>query len=452
MPRIVLNAGELVTMDDQRRVLAPGHLVVDGNRIVEVGPGRRPPEPMEQHVDAADALVLPGFVNSHDHLAATLIRGVGEPQAGTTARSGARRDLHAAMDESATYAGTALAAVELIRSGVTTTVDSQLQWRSLRKADGSLRALSEAGLRTLFCAAFIDRTELSPPTEQLGPAEATATFDRIRDRWSSDLLHVIPEALFAPRASDELIRRLVVAGDGRLATHLAYSPAVDEWARSTYGRPLVEHLDTLAALAPGFLGAHPVRLSQREVDLLADRGGAVAYCAISNMYIGSPHAALHPLRDAGVPIGLGLDTPNDGRNFFETMKLSLLAQTQAEGEPEFHAGHALEWATVGGAAAVGLGDEVGSLQVGRRADLVVLRARQAELWPPAARLSLVVTSAGPATVRDVMVDGRWLLRDGRCITLDEPAVLQQAAVAQARALESVGLPPRAWPERWSVPG
>ena len=202
-------------------------------------------------------------------------------------------------------------------------------------------------------------------------------------------MHVIPEALLAPRASDELICALVTAGEGRLATHLAYSPAVDEWARAAYGRPLVEHLDTLSALGPGFLGAHPVRLTRREVDLLAERGGAVAYCAVSNLYIGSPHAALSPLQDAGVPIGLGLDTPNDGRNFFETIKLSLLAQAQLDGAPPFHAGQALEWATVGGAAAVGLADEIGSLQVGRRADLVVLATRRAELWPPAARLSLL---------------------------------------------------------------
>lgn len=154
------------------------------------------------------------------------------------------------------------------------------------------------------------------------------------------------------------------------------------------------------------------------------------------------------LRDAGVPMGLGLDHPNHTHDFFQTMKTTVLAQRQFEGDGSaWGAEDALDLATRGGAAALRLDAEIGSLEKGKQADLVVLDHRHPDLQPPAGALRLVVQAASPATVRHVMAGGRWLLRERRLQLLDEEAITAAATSAQRRVLAAAGLPPFTSP--WS---
>lgn len=454
----MIDNATVVTMDPARRVLLAGRVVVDGDRIVavehragstalDIGGGA-------ELIDVGGAITLPGFVNTHHHLAATVLRGLVDEAALTiNGRTGdVREALHRQLAENECYAGALLAAVELLRSGVTTTTDSQAPWRGMRKADGSLRAAHESGLRVIFSPAFVDRTEIVPAAFQYTVDEAVGEFERLRARWSFDQVTVIPEALSLPRASDELIRRLHRAGDGTLAMHLSYSRAFAEWAYEHLGHSAIAHLDELGVLGPGFLGAHPVHLDDDEVRRYAAAGAAAAYCAVSNMFIGSGHADLWRLRDAGIRVGLGLDHPNHGHNFFETMKMSLLAQKQLRGDAD--AGRPfdmLELGTIGGAAALGLDAEIGSLEVGKAADLVVLDPTATESAPPLGAVPLVVLAGTPEMVRHVIVGGRWLVRDRHLVHLDESAIKAQAAAAQRALATAAGIDtPLVVPADWSL--
>lgn len=440
--RTVVENGLVMTMDQCRTVYARGHVVVEGDQITAVGPG-----PAEQAgdtvVDAAGCVVLPGFVNTHHHLASTVLRGLAPDRQLRVRMDPATpaMALHRAADEAECHAGALLAAAELTRSGVTTTTDSQAPWKGMRKNDGSLRALRESGLRGVHSPAFVDRTDMVPPEHHYGVAAAVAEFERLREAWSGGLVSVIPEVMSLPRGTDKLITALHRAGGGPMAMHLSYSAEMASLALREYGHSSIEHLDRLGVLSAGFLGAHPVYLSEPEVRRYGAAGAAAAYCAVSNMAIGVAHADLARLAASGIAVGLGLDYPNHGHNFFETVKISLLAQKQLAGDAAAGTvSDALAWATIDGARALGLGDRIGSVERGKLADLQVVDLGAPGLGPPAGALSLLVYAAGPDAVRDVMVNGRWLLRARRLTHLDEAAVLGQAAAAQARLARRAGLP------------
>lgn len=451
MPAQHITNGSIVTMDPERRVLQPGHVRLIDGRIDAVGPGPGAPRADDEVIDVGGDLVLPGFVNTHHHLSSTLMRGC-EPVlalgVGTT-RDDVRIRAILAEGEEEVLAGVRLAYLSLIRSGVTTTTDSQGAWRGTRRADGALRGAAESGLRVVFSPAFTDRTEIIPASHRHDARSAVGELTRLREAHESDRVEVVPEALSLPRASDELIRGLRDAHEGRFAMHLTYSAEFDRWARRTLGRPAVLHLQRLGVLDERFLGAHPVHLDDDELAAYARSGAGAAYCAVSNMAIGAAHLPLGRLTAAGVPVGLGLDHPNDGHDLFETMKMTLFAQRQLEGEGSaWPAERALELATLGGAAALHLEDEIGSLEPGKAADVMVVDHRHPDLQPAGGSLRLLVMAAGSQAVRHVIADGRWLLRDGQPAGLDEDAVLLEATQAQSRVLAAAGLGSRGVP-LWS---
>jgi 5-methylthioadenosine/S-adenosylhomocysteine deaminase len=444
-PALILCGATIVTMDGARRVIPDGYLAVSRGRIVDLGPASSLSErERAEAVHLGGRALLPGFVNTHHHLHETLLRGVAEDQNLTVAW--ARDEAHwralRATDEPACFAATLLACAELMRSGVTSTADSLLPWRGWRKSEGALRAAHDSGLRVVHCVAFIDRTEMIPREVQFSTDQARAHLDALREAFGHGLVAVEPEALSLPRASDGLIRALHAEASRTFAMHLTYSREFERWALDNLGRTAVEHLAGLGVVDRKLLGAHPVYLDDREIGLLAAGGARTAYCAVSNMLIGTGVAPLRPLLDAGVPVGLGLDFPNHGNNMFETMKFSVLAQKLlARDATVGSAALALELATIGGARALGMEDSIGSLEPGKWADVVVVDLRKVALQPAAGALDLLAFAGGPEVVESVMVQGRWVLRDGAVVAFDEPEAIRLANEAQHRVLEVAGRRP-----------
>jgi 5-methylthioadenosine/S-adenosylhomocysteine deaminase len=440
--RTVLTGALVVTMDAERRVVRSGHVVLEDGRIAAVGPGPAPDGPGEV-IDVAGAVVLPGFVNTHHHLADFLVRGTAPDYAYTVAWT--RRDDHwkgaAVVGEAEAYGATLLSAAELIRSGVTTTTDSLTAWRGRHKSEGALRAAHDSGLRVAHTVAFIDRTTMVPTEFQYAPSEARAEYERLRSLFERDRVTVGSEPLSLPRASDELIRALHDPDGGLHAMHLTYSQEFADWSVREYGRTAIEHLDSLGVVDDRLIGAHPIYLTNVEVAIMAARGASGAFCAVSNMLIGVGILPLHRMRAAGVTVGLGLDYPNHGHNMFETMKMSVLSQKSRELDATVgSAGLALELATIEGAKALGLADRVGSLEVGKEADLLVLDPQRNNLHPPAGVVNLLAYAGSPDDVRSVMVGGEWLMRDGMVARFDEQVARQLATQAQGKVLQANGLP------------
>lgn len=451
----ILTGAAIVTMNETRTIIRDGYLVVKDGVIADVGAGM-PPEHWGENVeDLKGAVVLPGFVNTHHHLSESVLRGIAPdfPYTISWKRSEAASRLGELIDEEETYSSALLSCAELIRSGVTTTTDSLTVWKGKQKSAGALRAAQESGLRVAHTMAFMDKSPMIPEAYQFSPSGARAEFEKVRERFQHGRVTVGSEIMSLPRATDELILALRKSGEGLHAMHLTYSEEFAKWCLNEFGHTAIEHLDSLGVLDDQLIGAHPIYLQDDEVEIYARSGAGGAFCMVSNMLIGTGIMPMHKLRDAGINIGLGLDYPNHGHNMFETIKMSVLSQKSLELDATLgDAGLGLELATIEGAKALGMADSVGSLEVGKQADLMVIDTSRSHLNPPAGVLTLLVYSGNPDSVSSVMVGGEWLMRDGIIERFDETEVSQLAAQSQRILLDATGFPPNYLhvPDGWQL--
>lgn len=455
-PDLVLRGATVVTMNPERSVYAPGYVAVAGGRISAAAPG----EP-EQHQAAEirnleGRVILPGFVNTHDHLVSALTRGLGgdrflsggDPQGRAVATA-----VRESLDGPTCYAGARLALSELLLSGVTTTTDSQAARRGLEEGcDGTLQAITESGMRAVFFRASVDRTEIVPLHQHDDSELARSELDRLHGTWVSERVLVGAEAMAMHRVGPDMVRDLhewTASHGAPFAMHISYSEAAARYAIDEHGDRLLKVLEDWGVLDDRFLGYHPVWLDEAEIEAAVRHDAGLALCAPANMLIGAAAAPLPELEASGVRLGLGTDQPNDGHNFFEVMKATILQQRASRaatdvGSPE----QALELATIGGARALHMEDEIGSIEVGKRADLVVIDSSRPALHPLPARISNLVYAASPADVASVLIDGRDVIRDGEPTAWDLTEVGETADRAVGTALARAGLETNvitAWP-------
>lgn len=449
---LLIRGGLVLTMNPQREVYLAGYVAVRDGRIVAVGRDDECPYgsgSAAEFLDASEHVVLPGFVNVHDHLLAAFARGLGADRAVAVAvadagqRVGAR--IRGALDEEAAYAAARLSLLELQRSGVTTTADSQPALAGREdNADGTLRAIHDSGIRALWTRASLNLTGYVAVEQHDSLDVALPELDRLADRWSSERVEVGAEAQALHRVEEGLLRGLAdwaAERGAHFAMHLSYSEAAAAHAVQRFGRPLLLLLEDWGVLGPRFLGYHPVWLSEQEIAAAARAEAGLAYCPVDNMLIACGVAPVELLLGAGCRLGLGVDQPNDGHSFFELMKLAILLQRVTHldaslGSPE----QALELATIGGARALHREHEVGSLEPGKAADLLVLDGRGSALAPFPGRISNVVYAASPADVAHVFVGGEAVVRDGRHVRWEEEEVVRDAHRAMRATLRRAGLP------------
>jgi len=438
----LIYAAAVITMNDAGEIFSPGYLRISGNLIAEVGAGRPEPLANETLYDFSDDVLLPSFVNTHHHLASSLIQGA-EPKhkmAVGTVRDGSWLKMSIGLDREECEAGASLGYLQLLESGITTTTDSQSTWKGLAKLDGSISAAVKSGLRVIFCAAFVNKTELVPSEYQLTVAESIDELSRLRNTYQNELVTIEPEPLSLPRVTDELVQALHKERNQLMAMHLTYSQEFDQWARKELGHPAIVHLDKLGVLDEKSLLAHPVHFDDQEVELIAKSGASAAYCAVSNMHMGLAIPDLRRYSEKGISVGLGLDHPNGSHDFFETMKTTVLTQRSLNRDQEsFTPLRALEMATRDGAKALKLFEQIGSLEVGKKADLLVIDGNAPEMQPPAGLIAQVVMAAKAKCVKHVAVEGSWKLFNYEHQSMKPKEIMAHAREIQKRLLESAGI-------------
>lgn len=434
----LIHASAVITMNDKCEIFRPGFIRIQNSKIIDIGPGHPEKEPHETLHDFKDDVVLPGFVNTHHHIASSLLQGI-EPKHKMgvgTKRDGSWLKLSVAFDQSQCEAGAALGYLQLLGSGITTTTDSQSTWRGLRKLDGSIKAAIKSGLRVIFNAAFINKTELVPSDYQLSVSESVAELNRLRTSYQTPKVLIEPEPLSLPRVTDELVVALHQEKNHLMAMHGSYSAEFDQWARKEYGYPAIEHLARLGVLDEKFLLAHPVHLDDFEVKLLANNGAATSYCVVSNQHMGLAVPDLTRLQNKGISVGLGLDHPNGSHDFFETMKVTMLTQRSLKlDQDSFSPLKALEMATRDGAKALGLFDQIGSLEIGKKADLIVIDRSQPQLQPLGGLIDQLITGAKANHVKHVAIDGYWQLWNYKPVTMNTEEIISEANLQQKYLLK-----------------
>ena len=452
MPDLLVHGGAVVTVDDVGTVHDPGWMYVRGNRVAEIGAGEPPARRLSQAgevIDAAGCAVMPGMTNAHTHLFQSLFRGLADDKALLDWLRDCIWPAAVHLDADIAYAAALAGLAENLRGGATTVIDHQYIHTDEAINDAVCRAADELGVRFLLAHGWADRN-YHPALEQTA-GQAVARAEAARSRWDGhddDRIRVELAPLIPWGCSDEAMRTTVAAARswGR-GTHIHCAETAVEVNMSLEERGVrhVTWLDSLGVLGPDMQLAHSVWLDDDELDLIASSGSVVVHCPVSNMYLASGVARVPEMRARGITVALASDGPgsNNRQDMFEVLKATVLLQKVHHLDAlVFQPEDVLHMACRGGSAAFGMPDEFGVLAEGQRADLLVVDLRAPFVAPVHRVASALVYNATPRDLRDVVVDGRILLRDGRLAVADEQRIMARAGDAARRLFERAGISTR----------
>ncbi|MCP4444535.1 MAG: 5'-deoxyadenosine deaminase [Myxococcales bacterium] len=432
MSEVILRGGTIITVDDESSITTGDVASVDGV-LVRVGGNYTPTKGDYSIVDAEGCIVMPGLVQSHVHMCQTLARGRADnmelldwlhkvvwPYEGALTRA----DLEVSAN---------LSCLELLSSGTTAILDMG----TVHHTDTLFEAAQASGLRATIGKAMMDEEDPAiPPGLQESTKESLEESQRLCKQWHgrcADRLRYGYAPRFVLSCTDELMQesvRLAREVGARLHTHTSENRSEIAEVKRRKG---VDNLSFLHKL--GFSGedvclAHCVWLSEAERTLLSETGTHVLHCPSSNMKLASGYAEIPELLDAGIKVSLGADGApcNNTLDAFVEMRLAALLHKPRVGPKAMPASMVLRLATRGGAAALGLEDRIGSLEVGKRADVIALDVTSAHCVPMSDPYSTVVYSAQSSDVKHVIVDGKVLIRDKEVLTIDKARTLRDAQV------------------------
>jgi 5-methylthioadenosine/S-adenosylhomocysteine deaminase len=439
MPSTLIRNGTIVTMNDRLEVI-DGSIVVRDGRIVSVGP--EPADGCDTALDATGGYVLPGFVQTHVHLCQTLFRGFADDLPLMEWLRTRVWPLEAAHVPATLRCAARLAAAELLLSGTTTA----LTMETVHDTDVVFEALADAGLRATVGKCMMDADAEAPARLREPTKRSIDESLAIRKRWDGSANGRL-RAAFAPRFAVSCSRELLEAvadlsrRDGVLVhTHASESKTeIDIVRRLSGGYSNLEYLADTGLATPHLCAAHCVWVDDREQALLAERAVKVMHCPGSNLKLGSGIAPVAEMRERGICVSLGADGAacNNHLDMFAEMRLAAALQAVRRAPGALTARDALWMATREGARTLGLDSEIGSLEPGKRADLIVVDRDRPHLQPERDVWSTLVYACRGSDVRHTMVDGEILVRDFGLERIDTEelgyASRQAAADLAARA-------------------
>lgn len=435
----------VATMDDQGAELTGASILVRDGEIAWVGAGQPPEAEGADRIDGRGAVAVPGLVNTHHHLYQVLTR-VRATEKGLFGWLTELYPVWAGIDESWERAAARVGLAELALSGCTTTTDHHYVFPPgvTGVLEAEIDAAAEIGLRFHPCRGSMDLGQanggLPPDSIVEDRDDILAQTDQVIGRFHDPEPGAMVRIAVAPctpftateglmTESAELARRLGV----RLHTHIAETKDEESFCLERFGRRPLDFLDDLGYLGPDVWLAHCVHLNDKDVVKVGETRTGVAWCPTSNLRLGSGIAPGPGLIAAGAHVGLGVDgsASNDGGNLLAEVRQAMLVSRAAGTPHALTARDALRAATRGGAACLGR-DDIGSIEVGKRADIALfavdgLAFAGAEADPVAG-----LAFAQPQRVRDVVVEGRPVVRDSRLVTADEDAIAREGHLAAER--------------------
>ena len=422
---LLVDGGTVVVMDDAGSVIEGGAVLVEGDRIAAVLAPDDPRPTGATVIDATGHLIIPGLVNTHGHAAMSLLRGLADDLPLMTWLNDHIFPAEAALvAPDFVYWGTLLSSIEMLKGGTTTFAD-MYYFR-----DDMARATIDAGIRSVTGPHVIGfpTPDFASPEESL--AEAAEFMERYQDH-PTVVPAVAAHALYTtPLEAVEAAFRLAERYGAPFQIHAVEDPSEDVTAREQTGMGVVEALGSIGALRPGTVLAHSIYLSDEDIGRIAEGGAGIAHNPQSNMKLGVARAApVVAALEAGIPVGIGTDGPasNNDLDMFDEMDAAAKIQKFMLGDPAvLPAETVFHMATMGGARVLNLHDEIGSLEPGKRADIVLVDIRRPGLTPLYRVYSHLVYAARGSDVTTVIVNGRIVVRDREILTVDEEEVMERA--------------------------
>jgi 5-methylthioadenosine/S-adenosylhomocysteine deaminase len=433
---LVFRGGTILTVDPQHRVLA-GDVACKGGEIVQVGGDYTPRARDYTIVDCAGCIVMPGLVQAHVHTCQTLARGRADDMELLDWLRTVVWPYEAALDEAALTASVELACAELLLGGTTAILDMA----TVHHTDAVFAAAERSGIRATIGKAMMDVADPQAPArlrEQTRSSldESAALIERWHGAAAGRLRYA-----YAPRfvlsCSDDLLREVAHEAPRRgvrIHTHASESQGEIALVRQRFGKDNIAVLDDLGLLGPHCCIAHCVHLSADERRRLAARGAHVCHCPSSNLKLGSGICAVPELVAAGVSVAIGADGApcNNNLDGLVELRLAALLHKHRAGARALPAPEVVRMATLGGAAALGLADQIGSLEIGKRGDVIALDVQALHTVPTASPWSAIAYAAQSCDVRHVAVDGTVVVRDRTLHTLEWKRVRDRARAAAVK--------------------
>jgi 5-methylthioadenosine/S-adenosylhomocysteine deaminase len=424
---ILIKGGAVITMDADDRIVTGDVLIRDG-RIVSVG---ETTEGADEVIDARGCAVLPGFVQTHIHLCQTLFRGAADD---LTLIDWLKRrvwPLEAAHTPASLRASARLGIAEMIKGGTT----CALTMETVNHTAEVFRVVEETGFRATVGKCMMDAgddvpAELFERTDD-SIRESLALVEEWHGRAGGRI-----RACFAPRFAVSCTRDLL-AEVARLSrergvlvhTHASENSTEIEMVERATGQRNIEYLSSLGLAAPHVALAHCIHLDANELDIIAHTGTHVLHCPSSNLKLGSGVAPIVEMLARGISVSLGADGApcNNRLDVLTEMRTAALLQKVTHGADALPARRVLRMATIDGARALGLGQETGSLEAGKRADVILVELDRLHLTPRPDIVSAIVYAAQATDVRTVLIDGRIVMREGELTTMSEREVIAEAS-------------------------
>ncbi|NTV10023.1 MAG: 8-oxoguanine deaminase, partial [Zoogloea sp.] len=435
---LIRHADVLVTMDEKRREIPDGAVLIRDGVIEAVGRSADLPASADEVIDARGRVVLPGLVNTHHHMYQSLTRAV--PGAQDAELFGWLKRLYpmwAGLTPEMVRVSTLTAMAELILSGCTTSSDHLYLYPNGSRLDDSIGAAQEIGMRFHACrgSMSVGESQGGLPPDRLVEGEDAILADtrRLIETWHDPARHAMLRVAVAPcspfSVSRDLMREAAVLARSygvSLHTHLAENDNDVAYSRERFGMTPAEYAESLGWVGPDVWHAHCVKLDAAGIELFARTGTGVAHCPCSNMRLASGIAPIPAMRAAGVAVGLGVDgsASNDAAHMLGEARQAMLLARVGFGPAAMTARQALELATLGGAKVLGR-DDIGALAPGMSADLIGFRTDSLALaggvvHDPVAALVFCAQQDVDLSI----INGRPVVRDGHLLTLDLPRVLE----------------------------
>jgi 5-methylthioadenosine/S-adenosylhomocysteine deaminase len=441
LTRKLIRDAVILTMDAQNTILKGDVLIVD-NVIAAIGENLD--EQAEITIDAGGKVLLPGFVQTHIHLCQTLFRGRADDLALIDWLRQKIWPLEAAHDEDSVYYSALLGLGELIRSGTTTILDME----TVHYTEAAFRAIEESGMRALSGKVMMDHGTEVPLALQEKTENSLQMSVDLLERWHGAANGRIQYA-FCPRFVVSCTEELLIgvrdlSEQYKVKVHTHASENLDEIAlvEAERGMRNVIYLDHIGLAKPNLILAHSIWLSDEEKRIIRDRGVKVTHCPGSNMKLASGIAQVPELMREGIPVGIGADGApcNNNLDMFQEMRLTAFIQKIQHGPTVMDARTVLRMATMGGAEVLGMEKEIGSIEVGKFADMQLLDLEDFHVYPSydADLFSRVVYAATRGDVHTVFIDGEIVMENKMVITIDRKRVLSESDRVLKGLLKRIG--------------
>jgi 5-methylthioadenosine/S-adenosylhomocysteine deaminase len=434
---ILITHAAIVTMDAQHRILEDGALAITGERITALGPTAEisATYPAPKTIDARGALLLPGLINAHTHMAMSFFRGLAEDR---SLQDWLQKFIFPAEARNVTPDfvtwATRLSLLEMIRGGTTTVADMYYF------EDEVARALKQAGMRGVLGETIIG----FPAPDNKTSDAAFAYTEKFLTHWKDDPLvtpAVAPHSIYT--CNEQLLKdsaALARAYHAPILMHLAEAPYEMDVSRREHGASPVQYLERIGVLGPDLLGAHCVWVDHADIQTLARYGAGCSYNPSSNMKSAAGLMPAPEMLAAGIAVGIGTDgaASNNNQDMFREMDLAAKLQKFSRMDPTaLPAEQTVAMATIIGARALHIDRQTGSLETGKKADMIVIDATAAHATPMYNVYAQLVYALQNSDVRTSIINGKVVMEDRRLLTLDEPAILAKAAEYKGQIARSL---------------